>query len=146
MDNNFNNNFNKPTNNKENNMNNMNDMLEVRLAETLRLLEEQRRANEDYRSDVRFNVLSIAEVLHGHARDCDDQALIDGLIEQINLATSSGFPELRKCTRNYELTITYTVEVEAANEEDARIKFDDGDYDHLINLSDYYEFDVEEGC
>lgn len=105
-----------------------------------------RQAEEDYRHDVRANIGRIEEVLHSHARDCDDQELIDGLIDQINEATRNGFPELRNCTRTYELTITYVVEVQASSEEDARDNFIDGEYDHLIELSDYYELDVEEGC
>jgi FtsZ-binding cell division protein ZapB len=104
-----------------------------------------RQAEEDYRHDVRSNIGRIEEVLHSHARDCDDQELIDGLIDQINEATRNGFPELRKCTRMYELTITYVVEVQAISEEDARDNFIDGEYDHLIELSDYYQLDVDWG-
>jgi len=104
-----------------------------------------RQAEEDYRHDVRANIGRIEEVLHSHARDCDDQELIDGLIDQINQATRNGFPELRNCTRTYELTITYVVEVQAISEEDARDNFIDGEYDHLIELSDYYELDVDWG-
>ena len=146
-------------NNKEHNMNNNPQLvaqikeLEDRIDNDAAQITALDKAREDYRKlyntsveDTKCNVERIEEVLHSHARDCDDQALIDSLIEQINEATRNGFPELRKCTRNYELTITYTVEVEAASEEDAQEKFDDGDYDHLINLSDYYDFDVEEGC
>ena len=104
------------------------------------------RQQEEYRHDVRCNIGRIEEVLHAHARDCDDQALIDSLIDQINQATRNGFPELDNCTREYELTLTYVVTVQASSDEDARDKFIDGDYDHLIELSDYYELDVEEGC
>ena len=111
------------------------------------------KAREDYRKlyntsveDTKYNVKRIEEVLHSYAKEHDERDLIDNLIEQINDATRNGFPELHKCTRTWELTITYTLEVEAASEEDARDKFDDGDYDHLITLSDYYELDVEEGC
>lgn len=112
-------------------------------ADTITKLQQ---ADEDYRHDVRSNIGRIEEVLHSHARDCDDQTVIDILIDQINQATRNGFPELRKCTRNYELTITYVVEVQAISEEDARDNFIDGEYDHHIELSDYYELDVEEGC
>ena len=109
-------------------------------------LELETRAVEEYRSDVRSNVARIQEVLHSHARDCDDQQLIDMLIDQINMATRNGFPEISNCTRTYELTLTYVVEVQALSEEDARDNFIDGEYDGLIELSDYYELDVEEGC
>ena len=120
--------------------------LEGEVATLTGRLELETRAVEEYRSDVRHNVTRIEEVLHSHARDCDDQTVIDILIDQINQATRNGFPELRKCTRNYELTITYVVEVQAISEEDARDNFIDGEYDHHIELSDYYELDVEEGC
>lgn len=119
---------------------------QLALTETIRQLEEQRRANEEYRSDVRSNVARIQEVLHSHARDCDDRALIDMLIDQINLATRNGFPEISNCTRTYELTLTYVVEVQALSEEDARDNLIDGNYDCYIDLCDYHEFDVEEVC
>ena len=109
-------------------------------------IEQLKKANEEYRHDVRVNIGYIEEVLHAHARDCDDQELIDSLIDQINQATRNGFPELDNCTREYELTLTYVVTVQASSEEDARDKFADGEYDHLIELSDYYELYVEEGC
>ena len=141
---------NNQDNNKENNMDNNNNdhggWAHLELTEVKRQLEEQRRANEEYRSDVRSNVARIQEVLHNHARDCDDQALIDMLIDTINLATRNGFPEISNCTRTFELTLTYVVEVQALSEEDARDNFIDGNYDHHIELCDYYEFDVEEGC
>ena len=136
-------------NNMDNNMDNNNNhgvWPTVELTEMKRQLEEQRRANEEYRSDVRSNVARIQEVLHSHARDCDDQQLIDMLIDQINFATRNGFPEISNCTRTFELTLTYVVEVQALSEEDARDNFIDGEYDSLIELSDYYELDVEEGC
>ena len=135
--------------NNDNNNNNdtTNDAALRRMVTQLQAdLEGQRRANEDYRHDVRRNVTLIEEVLHEHARDCDDQALIDGLIDQINQATRNGFPELNNCTRTFELTLTYVVEVQALSEEDARDNFIDGEYDGFIELSDYYELDVEEAC
>ena len=139
--------------NEENNMNDNNTTPTTNDAELRRMVTQLQQTNadlarnhEEYRHDVRANIGRIEEVLHAHARDCDDQALIDSLIDQINQATRNGFPELDNCTREYELTITYVVTVQASSEEDARDSFIDGDYDHLIELSDYYELDVEEGC
>ena len=152
--------------NRENDMNNHNNYEETEMKDGVDYMRELEmkiikleeevtqlaKAREDYRKlyntsveDVRDNVSRIEEVLHSHAKDCDDQDLVDGLIEQINEATRNGFPELRQCVRTYELTITYVLVVPAASEEDARDKFTDGDYDHHIELGDYYELDVEEG-
>jgi hypothetical protein len=144
--------------NRENNMNNNNELeikikeLEARLAIREEEVTQLAKAREDYRKlyntsveDTKYNVKRIEEVLHSHAKDCDDQTVIDILIEQINEATRNGFPELRKCSRTYELTITYKVDVQAASEDDAIDNFDEGDYNHLIELSDYYELDADEG-
>ena len=132
--------------NMDNNNNDHGVWPTVELTEMKRQLDEQRRANEDYRSDVRYNVERIAGVLHEYARDCGDVELVDELIDEINQATRNGFPEIGKCTRTFELTLTYVVEVQAFSEEDARDRFDEGECDHLIVPSDYYELDVEEGC
>jgi len=126
------------------------DRIDSDAAEITKLtsrLELETRAVEEYRSDVRSNVARIEGVLHEHARDCDDMDLIDGLIDQINQATRNGFPGLNNCTREYEITVTLVATVDAASEEDAQDKFDDGEYDHLFDVSGhYYEVHIEEGC
>ena len=139
--------------NEENNMNDNNTTPTTNDAALRRMVTQLQQTNadlarnhEEYRHDVRVNVMLIEEVLHAHARDCDDQETIDSLIDQINQATRNGFPQLDNCTRNYELTVTYVVTVQASSDEDARDKFIDGDYDDLIEQSHYYDFDVEEGC
>lgn len=143
------NNDNSTNNNEETEMKDGADYiseLEMEIVNLKKQVTELHNVNEYYRSDVRSNVGRIQKALHDHARDCDDQDLIDGLIDQINAATRNGFPELERCRREFDLTITYVISVLASSEEDARDQFIDGEYDHLIELSDYHEFDAEEGC
>ena len=98
----------------------------------------------DKENELRSNVARIEEVLHSHARDCEvERDLIDSLIDQINLATRNGFPGLNNCTRKYEVTVTLTVPVNAASEEDARDKFVTSHDERLFAVSSEYRYDVQ---
>ena len=127
-----------------------NDTIDTQAAHIVELdgqLMEAHRLLTSVRGMMKQGVETIGEVLHSYAADCDMKDEITEIIEKINEARKDGrFPLIEKITDKFEITITYVVEVQAASEEDAQDKFIDGDYDHLIEPSDYHGFEVEEGC
>lgn len=102
-------------------------------------------ANE-WRKMATSNVMRIQHVLHQYAVDCELENEITEIIEKIEEVRSPSFPAIKGLSKKYEITLTYVITVDAKDEEQAQEQFECGEFDHLVETSDFTDLDVQEAC